>query len=316
MVSMISEPIEKISSLKGKPVMLTVGMFDGVHRGHRFFIQQLVAEAQKRDMIPVLISMYPHPRKVLAGKKFKCLTTLEEKAEYLDELGVSDFIVLKTTRELLGKTAAEFLTYLKEKNLNVQAVALGFNNRFGRKADDEKPIEQVVRDAGMEFVRIPGYGEKVSSTTIREHLEHGRVEAAADLLGYHYALFGHVVEGNKLGRTIGFPTANIKVDSMDKLIPEVGVYAVKCTHNNMVYSGMMNIGYRPTIEEHSKDLYLEVHIPGEQLDIYNEPVKIEYFKKIRDEKKFKNLDELQTQLKKDKDFIIQYFRANFVALKK
>ncbi|MGM0625446.1 MAG: riboflavin biosynthesis protein RibF [Bacteroidota bacterium] len=316
MLSVKSENIRIIEALNGRPVMITVGMFDGVHRGHRYFIRKMVEEAGKKKMIPVLISMYPHPRKIIAKKEFKCLTSLPEKESHIRSLGIEHFIVLQTTRELLDKTASEFLTYLLENKLNIKAVAMGFNNRFGKKTSNEMPVDTIVEKMGMDFIRIPGFGEEVSSTTIREFLVRGEVESAAGLLDYPYALFGHVVEGNKLGRSLGFPTANIKVDSVDKLIPAVGVYAVTCTINNMVYAGMMNIGYRPTVEENGSDIYLEVHMPGERFDIYNQYVKVEFFKKIRDEKRFDSLEELKAQLSKDKDFIITYFHANFVAPKK
>jgi len=302
----------KIKEFSGKPVMITVGMFDGLHRGHQYFLSSFVELASANDLEPVLIGMHPHPRKLLYNLDFHCLTSIEEKTKRLAEIGIDNYLVLETTKELLGKTAIEFIEYLTNEGLNIKAVAMGFNNRFGRPLKDEPDFETQMQNLGLDFYRIKPYTEKVSSTLIREALAQGRIEYANELLGYSYSIRGNVVPGNRIGRKIGFPTANIKVDASEKLIPAVGVYAVILSYKSSNFKGMMNIGYRPTIKEKLKTLFLEVHVPGEELELYDQSVQIEFLLKIRDEKQFDSLDELAKQLEKDKNFVKQFFNTNFV----
>jgi riboflavin kinase/FMN adenylyltransferase len=302
----------KIKEFSGKPVMITVGMFDGLHRGHAYFLSAFVELAKANNLEPLLIGMYPHPRKLLYNLDFHCLTSIDEKTKRLADIGVKNYLLLETTTELLGKTATEFIVCLQNEGLNVKAVAMGFNNRFGRPVEGEESFETQMKNLKLGFYRIPPYSEKVSSTLIREALAQGKIDYANHLLGYNYSIEGKVVPGNRIGRKIGFPTANIKVDASEKLIPAVGVYAVILSHNGHQYHGMMNIGYRPTIKENLKTLFLEVHVPGEELELYDQSVQVQFLVKIRDEKQFESLQELTKQLNRDKDFIKQYFNANFV----
>ncbi|MEA1874602.1 MAG: riboflavin biosynthesis protein RibF [Bacteroidota bacterium] len=302
----------KIKEFSGKPVMITVGMFDGLHRGHQYFLSSFVNLAKANDLVPVLIGMYPHPRKLLYNMDFQLLTSVEEKTKRLAEIGIDNYLIFETTKELLGKTAIDFIEYVKAEGLNIQAVAMGFNNRFGKPIKDEPDFETQMLGVGLDFYRIKPYTEKVNSTLIREALAQGKVDYANDLLGYPYSIQGYVVPGNRIGRKIGFPTANIKVDASKKLIPAVGVYAVTLSHNKHIYKGMMNVGYRPTIKENLKSLFLEVHVPGEELELYDQNVQIQFLLKIRDEKQFDSLEGLTKQLEKDKDFVKQYFNTNFV----
>jgi riboflavin kinase / FMN adenylyltransferase len=302
---------KQIQKVSGKPVVITVGMFDGLHRGHQYFLHEFKQLADKLSLEPVLIAMYPHPRKVLYDINFRCLTTLSERKKRMHELGIKSQIFVKSTRDLLNMSALEFLKYLGENGLDIKAVAMGYNNRFGKITEGGHDLEMQVHDAGLEFYRIHPFTEKVSSTMIREALNQGKADYANQMLGYSYSVTGIVVPGNKIGRTIGFPTANIQVNASEKLIPAVGVYAVKLIFQEHEYPAMMNIGYRPTIEEKLKTLLMEVHIPEQDLELYDQEVTIQICQKIRDEKQFESLNALKYQLDADKNFIKQYFNTNF-----
>ncbi|MGM0651074.1 MAG: riboflavin kinase, partial [Bacteroidota bacterium] len=228
------ENYKLISSLNDAPVMITVGMFDGVHRGHRYFVREMTKEAKKRKLIPVIVTMYPHPKEILSDKEFRYLTSLPEKKHYMKQLGIEHVLVLKTTKSLLNSAADEFINALQSAGLNIKAIAMGYNNNFGKKLDEKVNFEAVVKRKGISLFTVPAFSETVNSTLVREKLLHGKVDDAAALLGHPYVLFGHVVEGNKIGRGMGYPTANIKVDSIEKMIPAVGVYAVKCHVNDAV----------------------------------------------------------------------------------
>jgi riboflavin kinase/FMN adenylyltransferase len=178
----------KIKEFSGKPVMITVGMFDGLHRGHEYFLSSFVELAKANDLEPLLIGMFPHPRKLLYNLNFHCLTSLDEKIKRLADIGVENYLLLETTKELLEKNAVDFVTGLKAEGLNVKAVAMGFNNRFGRPVKGEDSFETQMHNLGIEFYRIPPYSEKVSSTLFREALAQGKIDYANHLLGYDYSL--------------------------------------------------------------------------------------------------------------------------------
>ncbi|MDA3820016.1 MAG: riboflavin biosynthesis protein RibF [Candidatus Delongbacteria bacterium] len=298
-----------LPDIQGKPLIITVGMFDGVHRGHRYFIDQMKEKARNHSLLPVVITMHPHPSEILSGTEFRYLTTLVEKQELIHQLGIKYVLVLKTNTSLMQKSAVEFLEALKSENLNINMIAMGYNNSFGNpNKDNLNTLPEIHKPA---IYTVDALSENINSTQVRKTLRAGDVIAAADMLGHPYVLYGKVVEGNKMGRTIGFPTANIQVSSVEKMIPATGVYAVICNLGGRNFPGMMNIGYRPTLREETKKLVLEVHVPGETMDIYNQEVKIEFCKKIRDEKRFNDMQALKVQLEKDKDFIKSYFSGNF-----
>jgi riboflavin kinase/FMN adenylyltransferase len=290
-------------------------MFDGLHKGHQYFLKEFVNLADQLSLTPILICMYPHPRKFLHDIELKCLTSFEEKEEKLKNIGIENFLLLETSKELLSLTSESFLTYLTSSGINIKAVVMGFNNCIGRPVKDEKSLSEIVSSLGMEFYRIPASPQKLSSTLIRQALNNGNIEYANSMLGYCYSVYGDVVSGNRIGRQIGFPTANIHVDSENKLIPAVGVYAVTLHVESDTYYAMMNIGYRPTIKEEIKDLFLEVHVLDKDLDLYNQRIEVQFYKRIRDEQRFNSLNELKIQLLRDKDFIKKYFHATFVASK-
>lgn len=284
-------------------------MFDGVHRGHRYFISKMKETAQNNSLVPVIITMHPHPSEILSGTEFRYLTTLVEKQELIHQLGIKYVLVLKTSISLMQKSAVEFLEALKSENLNINMIAMGYNNSFGNpNKDNLNTLPETIKPA---IYTVDALSENINSTQVRKKLRAGDVTAATDMLGHPYMVYGKVVEGNKLGRTIGFPTANIQVSSVEKMIPATGVYAVRCNVGGRNFPGMINIGYRPTLREKTKKLVLEVHVPGETLNIYNQEVKIEFCEKIRDEKRFSDMQALKVQLEKDENFIKSYFIGNF-----
>ncbi len=190
-------------------------------------------------------------------------------------------------------------------------IAMGYNNSFGNPNKGNLNTLPETHKPGI--YRVDALSENINSTQVRKKLRAGDVITAAKMLGHPYVLYGKVVEGNKKGRTIGFPTANIRVSSVEKMIPATGVYAVRCHVGRNNFPGMMNIGYRPTLREETKKLVLEVHVPGETLNIYNQEVKIEFCKRIRDEKRFNDMEALKMQLEKDENFIKSYFSGNFAS---
>ena len=290
------------------PCAATVGFFDGLHAGHRFLIEELKATAKIQNLKSVVITFAVHPLKVLnSGFKPEILTTLPEKLTQLSTTGIDTCIVLDFTTDMAKLSAYEFLeTILKEK-FNVHTLLVGHDHRFGHNRTDGFPEYKKYGEAlGMNVISCLQYNtdvdKHISSSEIRNALKKGEIEFANRLLTYEYSINGKVIEGFKVGRTIGYPTANISISDPDKLIPTIGVYAVRVKWNNSAYKGMMNIGHRPTLENGS-NISIEVHILDFKEDIYNQNLEIDFICKIRNEQKFKDIDELKEQLQKDKSAV-------------
>jgi len=290
------------------PCAATVGFFDGLHAGHRFLIEELKATAKIQNLKSVVITFAVHPLKVLnSGFKPEILTTLPEKLTQLSTTGIDTCIVLDFTTDMAKLSAYEFLeTILKEK-FNVHTLLVGHDHRFGHNRTDGFPEYKKYGEAlGMNVISCLQYNtdvdKHISSSEIRNALKKGEIEFANRLLTYEYSIYGRVIEGFKVGRTIGYPTANISISDPDKLIPAIGVYAVRVKWNNSAYKGMMNIGHRPTLKNGS-NISIEVHILDFKEDIYNQNLEIDFICKIRDEQKFKDIDELKEQLQKDKSAV-------------
>lgn len=283
----------------------TVGFFDGVHAGHRFLIDELKREAAQRGLQSMLITFGVHPRKVLHDSfQPQLLSSPEEKLKLLKSSGVDRVIVLDFTIEMAQLTAQEFIHTILAEKLGVKLLLVGHDHRFGRNREDGfEKYREYGNQSGMEVIQATRYSREdqtpVSSSVIRNLILNGNIEEANHLLGYHYTFTGCVVSGYQVGRKIGFPTANLRVEPEGKLIPGTGVYAVEVTWNMNSYTGMMNIGYRPTLD-HSTQLSIEVHIFDFQKDVYHQQLKVKFQFKIRDEKKFNSLDELILQLQNDK----------------
>lgn len=292
------------AELKEKCVA-TVGFFDGVHLGHRFLIDELRKIAGEKRLPAVVFTFAQHPRKVLqAGFQPQLLSTLDEKLQLLDTTGIGYCVVLEFNKEMSLLSAYDFLKSVLKDNYAVDTLLVGHDHRFGRnRTDGFTQYRQYGEEIGINVVQASRLSTQqhshISSSDIRKALSDGNIQTANEILSYPYSFEGKVIEGFKVGRKIGFPTANLRPVDSEKLIPGTGVYAVEVIRNNESMRGMMNIGYRPTLEN-GNHLSLEVHIFGFDENIYDETLEIRFLKKIRDEKKFNSIDELIEQLKADK----------------
>ena len=290
------------------PTVATIGFFDGVHLGHRFLINQVKVATSQTGWKSSVITFPVHPRQVIQSEfQPQLLSSPEEKIELLDTTGIDNCILLPFTRELSLLTAWEFMQLLYEKYY-VRMLVIGYDHRFGHnRAETFEDYCRYGRELGIHIMQATAYTQeqdKVSSSSIRRALLAGDVSTAKKYLGYNYFLEGTVVDGYKVGRKIGFPTANLQVDFPNKLIPSVGVYAESVHVNGQKYKGMLNIGHRPTINN-GNDLSIEVHILDFQGDIYHQKIRIEFVDFLRPEMKFNSVDELISQMQKDKEVTIQ-----------
>ena len=289
-------------------MIATTGFFDGVHLGHRLVIERLVSLARERGDESLVVTFWPHPRAVLqdGARELRLLNSLEEKKELLRSLGVDRVEVLDFTRSFAALTAEQYLREILRDRFGVTTLLMGYDNRLGSDrltADTLKPIAEGI---GMELKELlplsfrpsEASGE-ISSTQIRTALENGDIVSAAEMLGYGYSLKGVVVAGNRLGRTIGFPTANMKLYEPLKLVPGRGVYAVEAEVLGKKYRGMTNIGLRPTVG--GSFTTIETHILDFDEDIYGLPLRITFLRRLRDEVHFPSLAALKDQLEKDRD---------------
>ena len=288
-------------------MVVATGFFDGVHIGHRHVIEQLVSAAAVRGDESMVVTFWPHPRNVLQkeARSLRLLTSLAEKKDILLGMGVSRVEVLPFTKDFSSMTTEEYLRMLMN-DFGAKAILVGYDNRVGSDANGSDEVAQTAERLGLEAIRgemVPsGYGYAVSSTKIRERLEEGDVRAASEMLGYEYSLHGVVVAGNRLGRTIGFPTANMQLYEPLKLVPGNGVYAVRVDALGRSLYGMCNVGCRPTVASGNART-IETHIFDFDEDIYGLDMKITFMTKIRDEVKFESLDALRMQLERDKEII-------------
>ena len=293
------------------PTVATIGFFDGVHLGHRFLIQQVKVAATQTGWQSSIITFPVHPRQVIQSEfQPQLLSSPEEKIELLASTGVDNCILLPFTRELSQLTAYEFMQLLYDK-YKVWMLVIGYDHRFGHnRAETFEDYCRYGQELGIHIMQASAYTQeqdKVSSSAIRRALQTGDIRTATKFLGYHYYLEGTVVDGYKVGRKIGFPTANLRVDFPNKLIPSIGVYAVCVYVNGGKYKGMLNIGYRPTINN-GTDLSIEVHILDFQGDIYHQKMRIEFIDFLRPEEKFNSVDELILQMQKDKEDTIRVLK--------
>ena len=306
----IFESIAELPQIKN-PVV-TIGTFDGVHLGHLKILEQLKLEAKAIDGETVLLTFHPHPRVVLFPNNhgIQLLQTMEEKFQSLEENGLDNIIVLPFTEVFSNLTAEEFTRTILFERLHCRKVVIGYDHQFGRNREGNIDyLRSVSSKYNFEVIEIPAKSIdeiNVSSTKIRESLLKGDVETAKLFLSRPYQLTGIVVKGYQLGRTIGFPTANISIDSETKIIPANGVYAVKALLDGTYYFGMMNIGVRPTVDS-GNQLKLEVHLFDFGQDIYDKEVTVLFEKQIRLEKKFPNLDELKNAISNDEEYCRRFF---------
>ncbi len=283
------------------PSIATIGFFDGVHRGHRFLLSQLLAEAERLGEQPLIFTFVQHPREVLQGECPPLLTTTDEREQMLELFAETHFLDFAQIQPF---TAAEFTHYLAT-HWKVKHLLLGYNHRFGSDRQSIQSAADASKSAEpeVEYIRADAYmqnGEKPSSTRIREHLLYGRVREANELLGYRYSLTGRVVPGRQIGRTIGFPTANIEPPA-GKLVPMAGVYEARILPLDR--PALVNIGTNPTVNAEpsaaNAHLTIEAYIPGFEGDLYDRSLTLQFRRHIRQEKRFESLDELKAQITND-----------------
>lgn len=294
----------------------TIGFFDGMHRGHQFLISHLIRTAREEERQSMVITFDKHPREVLhADYQPQLLTTLDERLRLLERTGVDIVAVLHFDETLSRLSAWEFMAQVLFRQLHVAKLFIGYDHRFGHnRAEGFDDYVRYGREMGMEVVLNPAFdleGTHVSSTLCRRHVAAGEMEQAARCLGYPYLLEGRVVPGFQEGRKMGFPTANIELDDSRRLVPASGVYAVKVAmdeaHSEW-HLGMMNIGVRPTFG--GKSMTLEVNIFDFDGDLYGRKLQVAFLHRIREERKFESPEDLERQLEKDKQTIIQIEKAD------
>jgi len=292
-----------------KHPVATIGIFDGVHTGHRFILNHLLSQAKKHGGESVVVTLWPHPRIVLNKElhSFKLLHTREEKIRELEKLGVDHLVIVPFDREIASLNACDFVQNYLVDRLGVEVLLVGYDNRFGKdRKGDPEGLRLCAEKNRYRIEKLPEYPSehgRVSSTSIRQSILRGDLASARKMLGYHYYLSGNIVEGNHIGRQMGFPTANIHPRDPYKLIPMNGVYAIRTELRGALYNGMLNIGFRPTIDSAMAVKTIEAHLFEVIGDFYNEEVVIHFVKRVRDEMKFSGMDALQKQLHKDKKHI-------------
>jgi riboflavin kinase/FMN adenylyltransferase len=288
---------------EAKSSVVTIGTFDGVHIGHKVIIEKLKEQAKKLNCESVVITFFPHPRVVVNNdSKILLLTTLEEKKELIEKLGVDKLYIINFTKDFAKKTYQEFLTETIIKKNKAKYIIIGYDHKFGKdRAGDKSNLMELTKNNNIDITVVNPQeieGIVVSSTKIRNALLDGNLDLANKMLGRNYKVNGTVVEGSKRGRTLGFPTANIEPSEKNKLLPQNGVYLVEVILNNQKYFGVLNIGLRPTFNNRVEPI-AEVYLLDFNEDIYGKEISIEFIKRLRDEKKFQSKEELITQIKKD-----------------
>lgn len=292
-----------------KKTIVTLGTFDGVHIGHTEILKKLTQNTHDGEFESTVLTFFPHPRTVLQGKSdLKLLNTINEKISLLGNIGIENLIIHPFDEKFAELSAEEFAKTILVDQLQVQKIIIGYDHRFGKnRTADINDLITFGTQYGFEVEQISAQeidAISISSTKIRNALELGDIDLANQYLGYSYFLSGTVVKGKQLGRTIGFPTANIELDEDYKLVPKNGVYIVCAKIEDQLVNGMMNIGFNPTVE--GKNKTIEVHLFDFNSDLYNHKIKISIKYPIRSEQKFESIAVLKQQLIKDKEFSIQY----------
>lgn len=302
---------DEINAIKNP--ILTIGTFDGVHIGHQKIINRLNKEAKLKNGESVLFTFFPHPRIVLqqGSSELKMIQTQEEKIQKLERMGLDHVIVYPFTQEFSNTNAEDFIRNFIIEKLHVNTIVVGYDHQFGK--NREGSLEHLVKLSKLfpfEVIEIPAHEideVNISSTKIRNALINGEIETANLYLNEAFEISGKIIHGNKIGRTIGFPTANIQLEDKHKLIPSFGVYAVRVKlQDQREFLGMMNIGFRPTVSKEFK-LSCEVSLLDFDEDIYETKISVHLLKRIRKEIKFNGLEELKAQIKQDEQEIRAFF---------
>lgn len=283
-----------------QPLVITQGTFDGVHLGHQKVLKQVVALAKSKNTKSLLITYHPHPRLVIdpSNHELRMLSSIEEKAKAVYDLGVDYVLVLPFTQEFAQLSPRDFVKTILVDQLHVDTIVIGYDHRFGKNREgDFQSLMALAQEFHFQVQEIPASeidAIAISSTRIRKALSNKQLNEANTLLGKPYILTGIVTEGQKLGRTIGFPTANLDIQDPYKLIPPSGVYAGYCLLENERYKMVCNIGYRPTVN--GQDLRVEAHLFDFDKNIYGSPISLFLVQYLRNEQKFDSLESLKTQI--------------------
>jgi riboflavin kinase/FMN adenylyltransferase len=291
-----------------------IGTFDGVHFGHQKIIKRLCELAKATGGESVIVTFFPHPRSIIdpENQDLKMINTISEKAAILESLGVDHLIITPFTRDFSNQTAEEYIRDVLVGAIGIKNLIVGYDHRFGK--DRKGGMAELIKYSepmGYQIEEIPEQDVNdvsVSSTKIRKALLRGDVALAAEFLGYHFSLHGRVIKGDKIGRTIGYPTANIFIEESYKLIPSDGIYAVTIAMNGDTFKGMAYIGQRPTINGMTRNI--EVNIFDFNTEIYGQYVTMYFMEFLRHDVKFSGLEALKEQLKKDKEDTIAYFQKH------
>ena len=283
------------------PLALSIGMFDGVHRGHQTIIKNLNSAAQNKDLESAILTFWPHPRTVFnPNDDLKLLNTIEEKTYLLEKNKVQHLFLKEFDEEFRNLTGEEFVKQILIDKLNVKHLIIGHDHTFGKnRSGDFNLLKKMSSEYGFEIVQVEAVDfqdRHISSTQIRNALMNGEINTANEMLGYHYSVSGEVIHGKKLGRTIGYPTANISVNPM-KFLPKKGAYIVDAFVKNQQFKGMLSIGTNPTVD--GKSLSVEVYILDFDSDIYGEAISVNFREFLHEEIKFESLDQLIERLDED-----------------
>ncbi len=309
----IIQTISNFNSLE--KTVVTIGTFDGIHIGHQKILKDLIETAKKENKKSVLLTFFPHPKMVLQKEvTIQLLNTIEEKSSLLEKMGLDYLIIHPFSKEFSRLTALDFVRDILVNQLNTSRLIIGYDHHFGK--NREGNIHQLKEYSSLydfNVEEIPAQdidNVSVSSTKIRNALQEGSLKTANNYLGYNYMLNGTVVNGKSLGGKIGFPTANLEVNETYKLIPKTGVYIIKTVIDSVLFYGMMNIGFRPTVS--GKDQTIEAHLFNFNKDLYGKNLRLELLYFLREEKKFDSIDDLIVQLKLDKENSIAYLKNNLL----
>ncbi len=311
----VHQSISKFQEKKHSSIV-TIGTFDGAHIGHQKIIEHLNENKTSKQDKSVILTFFPHPRMVLnVNNDIKMLNTIEEKAQLLSQFGLDHLVIQPFTKEFSRLTALEFVRDILVNQLQVKKLVIGHDHHFGKNREgnfDQLLDYKNVYNFELEKITAQEIENvSVSSTKIRKALEHGDIETANSYLGYHYMLTGEIVSGKGLGRKINFPTVNLHVKETYKLIPKTGVYIVKTQLENSTIFGIMNIGYRPTID--GKNQTIEIHLLDFNADLYGKKMQIEILKRLRDEQKFDSVENLTKQIQQDEKAAREWIAKKFVS---
>lgn len=296
--------------------MITVGTFDGVHLGHTQIFNKLKEKARSINGESVVLTFWPHPRLVLdpSGDKIKMINTIDEKIKLIGEQGIDNLVILKFSKIFAKLSSCDFIEQYLYNKLKIKALVVGYDHHFGRDREGGfKVLSACAKKYNFSIDKVEAFAlndEKISSTAIRHAILDGNFEKVNTFLSKKYFISGRIIGGKKIGRNLGFPTANIYIAEGYKIIPGSGVYAVETELNGKRYAGMLNIGYKPTINNDKSNRSIEVHILNFRANVYNESIRVYFHKRIRNEMKFRSLEKLKQQLIKDKAIVSKYFKLD------